>query len=128
MDARESLREAENLRFRFQMNNRLRLECLAALSKVFRDFGEPISDEVLSSFVFALPQELMSTGGHGVTPLQQLDLSPGLPPTEPSDPPPDGDPPTDGDPPGNPPEEPPDRIFATEGPPASPRQSAEYLA
>ena len=56
MDARESLRGAENLRFRFQMNNRLRLECLAAVSKVFREFGEPIAYELLSSMVFALPQ------------------------------------------------------------------------
>jgi len=31
MEGRESLREIENLRFRFQMNNRLRLECLAAV-------------------------------------------------------------------------------------------------
>ena len=65
MDARESLRGAENLRFRFQMNNRLRLECLAAVSKVFREFGEPIADELLSSVVFALPQELVSSNGHG---------------------------------------------------------------
>jgi len=41
------------------MNNRLRLESLAALSKVFRDFGEPIQDELLSSIVFAVPQELL---------------------------------------------------------------------
>ena len=62
MAARESLQEVENLRFRFQMNNRLRLECLAAVSKVFREFDEPISDELLSAFVFALPQELVN--GH----------------------------------------------------------------
>ena len=35
MEERESLREAENLRFRFQINNRLRLESLAAVSKGF---------------------------------------------------------------------------------------------
>ena len=64
MEERESLREAENLRFRFQMNNRLRLESLAELSKGFREFGEPISDNLLSSLVFALPQELVSNG-HG---------------------------------------------------------------
>jgi len=39
---RRSLHEAARLRFRFQMNNRLRLESLAAISRVFRDFGEPI--------------------------------------------------------------------------------------
>ncbi len=51
MEERESLREAENLRFRFQMNNRLRLESLAAVSRVFREFGEPISDDLLSSLI-----------------------------------------------------------------------------
>ena len=62
MQELESLREVENLRFRFQMNNRLRLESLAELSKLFREFGEPISDDLLSSLVFALPQELVSNG------------------------------------------------------------------
>ncbi len=65
MEERESLREAENLRFRFQMNNRLRLESLAAVSKVFREFGEPISDDLLSSLVFAVPNELIVSNGLG---------------------------------------------------------------
>src|SRR5687767_14776792 len=65
MQELESVREAENLRFRFQMNNRLRLESLAAVSKVFREFGEPISDELLSSLVFAVPNELIATNGLG---------------------------------------------------------------
>ena len=65
MQEHEALREAENLRFRFQMNNRLRLESLAAVSKVFREFGEPISDDLLSSLVFALPKELIASNGVG---------------------------------------------------------------
>ena len=65
MQELEALREAENLRFRFQMNNRLRLESLAAVSKVFREFGEPISDDLLSSLVFALPNELIASNGLG---------------------------------------------------------------
>lgn len=65
MEPRESFRDVENLRFRFQMNNRLRLECLAAVSKVFRDFEEPISDDLLAGLVFALPQELVSANGNG---------------------------------------------------------------
>ena len=65
MQEHESVREAENLRFRFQMNNRLRLESLAAVSKVFREFGEPISDELLSSLVFAVPNELIASNGSG---------------------------------------------------------------
>jgi len=65
MNANGSLRDVENLRFRIQMNNRLRLECLAAVSRVFREFREPINDELLSSIVFALPQELISGNGRG---------------------------------------------------------------
>ena len=69
MESPQSLQEAERLRLRFQMNNRLRLESLAALSKVFREYGEPISDDLLASLTFALPSELHSNGhggnGHG---------------------------------------------------------------
>ena len=86
MAARESLREVENLRFRFQMNNRLRLECLAAVSKVFREFDEPISDELLSGVVFALPGELVSNTGGFATMEQAAALppeKPGLPPNQP---------------------------------------------
>jgi len=116
MDARESLRGAENLRFRFQMNNRLRLECLAAMSKVFREFGEPIADELLSAVVFALPQELVSSNGHGNSPGWLLadddsDQSqrPGNPPEKPRPGPQPGNPPEKpmpGPQPGNPPEQP----------------------
>ena len=62
MDTQESIREVSGLRLRFQMNNRLRLESLAALSKVFREYGEPISDQLLSSVVLALPDELQGNG------------------------------------------------------------------
>ena len=99
MAARESLREVENLRFRFQMNNRLRLECLAAVSIVFREFDEPISDELLSAFVFALPQELVSGRAGGFAPMEQKAAlpperpgkpaypeKPGLPPNKPGKP------------------------------------------
>jgi hypothetical protein len=59
MTTEKAVHEAARLRFRFQMNNRLRLESLAALSRVFRDFGEPIEDELLASMVFAVPEELI---------------------------------------------------------------------
>ncbi len=58
MTTQQSLRDISNLRLRFQINNRLRLECLAALSRVFRELGENLSDELLSSIVFAIPEEL----------------------------------------------------------------------
>src|SRR5687767_6565320 len=62
MDTKETFREVSSLRLKFQMNNRLRLECLAALSQVFREYNEPISDELLASLVFAVPDELHTNG------------------------------------------------------------------
>ena len=76
MDAQESMREVSGLRLRFQMNNRLRLESLAALSKVFREYGEPISDQLLSSVVLALPGELQ---GNGAIQASDYDPKPGAP-------------------------------------------------
>ena len=116
MDRRESLRAVENLRFRFQMNNRLRLECLAAISKIFREFREPLSDELLSSIIFALPQELVASNGHSSaaivakagTPPEGADEKekpekPGTPPEKPEKP---GTPPEKPETPGTPPHSP----------------------
>jgi hypothetical protein len=59
MTTQERVMEAAKLRLRFQMNGRLRLESLAALSKVFREYGEPLREELLGSIVFAVPEELL---------------------------------------------------------------------
>ena len=137
MDRRESLRAVENLRFRFQMNNRLRLECLAAISKIFRDFREPLSDELLSSIIFAIPEELVASNGHssaGIaakagtppetpydepgTPPEKPYGEPGVPPEKPYGEP--GVPPEKPEGPGTPPEKP-------EGP-GTPPQSPKYAA
>jgi len=59
MTAKESVREAARLRLKMHVNGRLRLETLAALSRVFREHGEPIHDELLGSLVFAVPHELL---------------------------------------------------------------------
>ena len=59
MTTQERQMEAAKLRLRFQMNGRLRLESLAALSRVFRENGEPIREELLGSMVFAVPEELL---------------------------------------------------------------------
>jgi hypothetical protein len=115
MESQETLREAARLRLRFQMNNRLRLESLAALSKVFREYGEPVSDDLLASLIFALPTELHGNGnghrngnGHESSePAATLDASPGVPPPgKPSGVPPPGKPsgvPPPGKPTGVPP-------------------------
>jgi hypothetical protein len=139
MNARESMREAENLRFRFQMNNRLRLECLAAVSKVFREFGEPIADELLASVVFALPQELISSNGRGFAPVEQLaaddiaqsEQKPGNPPDKPKPDQAPGNPPDQPKPggppdkskPGNPPAQPSQPALPPEEPEALPLQA-----
>jgi len=101
------LREVENLRFRVQMNNRLRLECLAAVSKVFREFEEPINDELLSSMIFALPQELISGNGHSKTKVEAKSYQSaekGIPPQKPGIPP--QSPTPEPEKPGLPPQEP----------------------
>jgi len=129
MEGRESLREIENLRFRFQMNNRLRLECLAAVSKAFREFGEPITDELLGGVVFALPQELVSNNGNGhahaaegvATEEWKAGSQPGGPP-KPGQPP-DGPPPKPGQPPDGPPP-PPKPGQPPDGPPPPPKPGA----
>jgi hypothetical protein len=63
MERQEALSEVANLRLRFQINRRLRLESLAALSKVFREHGESLNDDLLASIVFAVPEELLGEGG-----------------------------------------------------------------
>lgn len=129
MNVSEPLRDVENLRFRIQMNNRLRLECLAAVSKVFREFREPINDELLSSIVFALPEELISGNGRGKAQVQVMagmdsvdsyQTETGNPPEEPEKP---ALPPQEPEPemPGLPPQSP---EQAPALPPMSPSQSA----
>ena len=59
MTTEERMMEVAKLRLRFRMNNRLRLESLALLSKLFREHQEPIGDELLSCIVFAVPEELV---------------------------------------------------------------------
>jgi hypothetical protein len=59
MTTQEYLNEAARLRLHLQMNNRLRLESLAALSRVFRENNEPVRDELLAALVLAVPDELL---------------------------------------------------------------------
>jgi hypothetical protein len=113
MTAQESLREISKLRLRFQMNNRLRLESLAALSKIFREHGEDLKDELLSSLVFALPLELPgerageSDSGHeagAYGTVLDIEAAPGHPPAPGHHPPPRPGQPPPG--PGQPPPRP----------------------
>lgn len=65
----ELQREVAILRLLFQMNARLRLETLAALSRVFREHGVQITDRLLSSLVFAITDELP---GESSSPLAEI--------------------------------------------------------
>lgn len=61
----QEMMEAAKLRLRLQMNPRLRLEVLAALSRVFREYNDPVSDELLSSLILAASDELIGEAkGH----------------------------------------------------------------
>lgn len=134
MTLQERVMEAAKLRLRFQMNGRLRLESLAALSKVFREFGEPIREELLGSIVFAVPEELLGPADPQARSVEGGELraapaTPGKPPTgvpaTPGGKPPLNAPATPGNPPlGAPatPGNPPSPTPATPGkPPAHPQ-------
>ena len=60
MTQQELAMEAAKLRLRLRMDSRLKLESQALLSRVFRDHDVPVRDELLSSLVFAVPNELMA--------------------------------------------------------------------
>ena len=62
MSIQGPLREARRLRLRMQLDNRLRLEVLAALSRTFRENREQVSNDLLRSIVFAVPEELPGEG------------------------------------------------------------------
>lgn len=62
MNIQGPLREARRLRLRMQSDNRLRLEVLAALSRTFRENREQVSNDLLRSLVFAVPDELPGEG------------------------------------------------------------------
>jgi hypothetical protein len=58
MERQETLREIAALRHNLHVNSRLRLEFLANISKLLRDYGISADDELLSSLILAVPEEL----------------------------------------------------------------------
>jgi len=70
MTTSQKLMEAAKLRLRLQMNAQMRLEVLAAIARVFREYRDPLTDELLSTLILAVPEELLgeaqlsSTPGH----------------------------------------------------------------
>jgi hypothetical protein len=81
MTHEEVLREAAKLRLRLRVNNRLRLESLAAISRVFREFQEPITDDLLSRLTLAVPGELPGEGYRQTT-SRQMAIDKEIPPDE----------------------------------------------
>jgi len=77
MNSQGALREAQRLRVTMQMDNRLHLEVLAALSKTFRDNRQKISDGLLRSLVFAVPEELPGEGAFSKTAMRSLRFTQG---------------------------------------------------
>ena len=58
MERQDALREIAALRHNLHINSRLRLEFLASLSKLLREYGISADDELLSSLILAVPEEL----------------------------------------------------------------------
>lgn len=79
METQDALRQIARVRMHFQMNNRLRLESLAALSRTFREHGEAISDELLALIVPAVSEEL--PGESSSAALHVMAKKPSRPPT-----------------------------------------------
>jgi len=129
MTNEERMMEVAKLRLRFRMNNRLRLESLAMLSRLFREHNEPIADELLASIVFAVPEELMgeAEGAPGSEIKNFVQNPPHHPlprdvnaPTPPKNPPPHPHETTPPPPPKNPPPHPPARPRPQTNPPSHP--------
>lgn len=93
MSNQKFMSEVSKLRLMFQMNSRLRLESLAAMSKVFRDFEVSVSDELLASVILAVPDELVGYSnapngiGQGDHDLMSTSTNPAPPPPPPTPPP-----------------------------------------
>ncbi len=123
METPQQMMEAAKLRLRLQMHPRLRLEVLAALSRVFREYRDPVTDDLLSQLILAVPDELVGEAhiDHGLhnSPMSGAQRPKDPPPgaQRPKDPPPGAPRPKD-PPPGT--QRPPDPPPGTQRPPDPP--------
>jgi len=81
MTQQELTMEAAKLRLRVRMNNRLKLESQALLSRLFREHEVPVRDELLSYLVFAVPDELLAEA-EAAAPSETIKIPPSNPPTK----------------------------------------------
>jgi len=58
MTQKQKLQKIKKLRAEFRKNGRLRIEFLADLSRLLRDHGIPIEDELLASIQLAVKPEI----------------------------------------------------------------------
>ena len=87
MERQETLREIAALRHNLHVNNRLRLEFLANISKLLRDYGISADDELLSSLILAVPEELWAKEEPPMPPVAPMPPESPTPEDEPSMPP-----------------------------------------
>jgi hypothetical protein len=85
MQREETLREVAALRHNLHINSRLRLEFLASISKLLRDYGISADDQLLSSLILAVPDEL-SAGDEAPMPPDTAPMPPTPPDEEPMPP------------------------------------------
>ena len=79
MTQQELMMEAAKLRLRLRMNSRLKLESQALLSRLFREHGVPVGDELLSCLILAVPEEL-TIEAQTAKPLKKIKIPPPRPP------------------------------------------------
>src|SRR3954471_12193676 len=88
MQREETLREVASLRHNLHINSRLRLEFLASISKLLRDYGITADDQLLSSLILAIPDELSANSAPMPPEGEPMPPTPPdepLPPTPPDD-------------------------------------------
>lgn len=85
MTPQETLREVAALRHSFHANQRLRLEFLASVSKLLRDYGVEASDELLASLILSVPEEVLNghQNGNGAQASSEKSAPPPHPPDSP---------------------------------------------
>lgn len=120
MTPQETLREVAALRHSFHANQRLRLEFLASVSKLLRDYGIQASDELLGSLIVSVPEEVLN-GHHNGNGAQASSERMSPPPDPPHSPDRVAVPPATGDRSAVPPASP----GRTYPPPVSPDRSAQ---
>jgi len=68
MEKHKTLREVSALRHHLHINSGLRLEFLASIARLLREYGIKADDELLNSLILAVPDELWPQDGEPMPP------------------------------------------------------------